>query len=45
MKLSAFDRAVNETFGLPIVRTSVDYGAAFDIAWQGHARVDSLQNT
>jgi 4-hydroxythreonine-4-phosphate dehydrogenase len=27
----------NVTIGLPIVRTSVDHGTAFDIAWQGKA--------
>lgn len=42
MKLLAFDRAVNVTLGLPIIRTSVDHGTAFDIAWQGVARIDSL---
>jgi 4-hydroxythreonine-4-phosphate dehydrogenase len=33
---------VNVTLGLPIVRTSVDHGTAFDIAWQGKADVSSL---
>lgn len=42
MKLYAFDRTVNVTLGLPIIRTSVDHGTAFDIAWQGVARIDSL---
>ena len=42
MKLIAFDHAVNVTLGLPIIRTSVDHGTAFDIAWQGIARIDSL---
>lgn len=42
MKLLAFDRAVNVTLGLPIIRTSVDHGTAFDIAWKGVARIDSL---
>ena len=37
MKLSAFSEGVNVTVGLPIVRTSVDHGTAFDIAWQGKA--------
>ena len=32
MKLLAFGKAVNVTIGLPIVRTSVDHGTAFDIA-------------
>ena len=44
MKLFAFDRAVNVTLGLPIIRTSVDHGTAFDIAWQGIARIDSLRH-
>ena len=33
---------VNVTVGLPVVRTSVDHGVAFDIAGQGVARPDSL---
>jgi 4-hydroxythreonine-4-phosphate dehydrogenase len=37
-KLIGFDRAVNITLGLPIVRTSPSHGAAFDIAWRGIAR-------
>ena len=37
MKLIAFGRAVNVTLGLPIVRTSVDHGAGFDIAGRGLA--------
>lgn len=44
MKLFAFDRAVNVTLGLPIIRTSVDHGTAFDIAWKGIARIDSLSH-
>ena len=35
LKTVGFDRAVNVTLGLPIVRTSVAHGTAFDIAWQG----------
>ncbi len=42
LKALAFDRAVNITLGLPIVRTSVDHGTAFDIAWQGEADPRSL---
>lgn len=34
-KLVAFDEAVNITLGLPIIRTSVDHGTAFDIAGKG----------
>ncbi|MDO8365110.1 MAG: 4-hydroxythreonine-4-phosphate dehydrogenase PdxA [Actinomycetota bacterium] len=44
MKLIAFDTGVNVTLGLPIVRTSVDHGTAFDIAWKGEAFTDSLQH-
>jgi 4-phospho-D-threonate 3-dehydrogenase / 4-phospho-D-erythronate 3-dehydrogenase len=36
-KLIAFDETVNVTLGLPIMRTSVDHGTAFDIAWKGVA--------
>jgi 4-hydroxythreonine-4-phosphate dehydrogenase len=41
-KMLAFDTGVNTTLGLPIVRTSVDHGTAFDIAWQGKADPQSL---
>jgi 4-hydroxythreonine-4-phosphate dehydrogenase len=41
-KMLAFDTGVNLTLGLPIVRTSVDHGTAFDIAWQGKANPMSL---
>ena len=37
MKLLAFGDAVNVTAGLSIVRTSVDHGTAYDIAWRGQA--------
>jgi 4-phospho-D-threonate 3-dehydrogenase / 4-phospho-D-erythronate 3-dehydrogenase len=37
VKLIAFDTTVNVTLGLPIERTSVDHGTAFDIAWKGVA--------
>jgi 4-hydroxythreonine-4-phosphate dehydrogenase len=33
---------VTVTLGLPIVRTSVDHGTAFDIAWQGIASEESM---
>jgi 4-hydroxythreonine-4-phosphate dehydrogenase len=42
VKLLAFGRAVNVTLGLPIIRTSVDHGTAFDIARQGLADEGSL---
>ncbi|MBT4526160.1 MAG: 4-hydroxythreonine-4-phosphate dehydrogenase PdxA [Deltaproteobacteria bacterium] len=41
-KLVAFDTAVNVTVGLPIIRTSVDHGTAFDIAGKGIAKSDNL---
>lgn len=44
MKLLAFDTGVNVTLGLPIVRTSVDHGTAFDIAWKGEAFTVSLDH-
>ncbi len=44
MKLLAFDSGVNVTLGLPIVRTSVDHGTAFDIAWTGTAFTDSVRH-
>ncbi len=37
LKLVAFQRAVNVTLGLPIIRTSPSHGTAFDIAGQGKA--------
>lgn len=42
LKLIAIDEGVNVTLGIPIVRTSVDHGTAFDIAGQGIAREHSL---
>jgi 4-hydroxythreonine-4-phosphate dehydrogenase len=42
LKALAFDTAINTTLGLPVVRTSVDHGTAFDIAWQGKANPSSL---
>ena len=42
LKALAFDSAINTTLGLPVVRTSVDHGTAFDIAWQGKASANSL---
>ena len=42
LKTVGFDRVVNVTLGLPIVRTSVAHGTAFDIAWRGLARTESL---
>jgi 4-hydroxythreonine-4-phosphate dehydrogenase len=42
VKLVAFGRAVNVTLGLPIIRTSVDHGTAFDIAGKGIADAESM---
>lgn len=42
LKLIAMDEGVNVTLGIPLVRTSVDHGTAFDIAGQGVAREESL---
>lgn len=41
-KLIAFETTVNVTLGLPIDRTSVDHGTAFDIAWRGIARHENM---
>ncbi len=42
MKLLAFDSGVNVSIGLPILRTSVDHGTAFDIAGTGQASEESM---
>ena len=42
MKLLAFDSGVNVSLGLPVIRTSVDHGTAFDIAGTGRASEASL---
>ena len=42
LKYAGFGRAVNITLGLPIVRTSVDHGTAFDLAGTGKADPGSL---
>lgn len=42
MKLLGFDEGVNVSIGLPIIRTSVDHGTAFDIVGRNIAREDSL---
>jgi 4-hydroxythreonine-4-phosphate dehydrogenase len=42
VKLLAFGQAVNVTIGLPIIRTSVDHGTAFDIAGKGVADPGSM---
>jgi 4-hydroxythreonine-4-phosphate dehydrogenase len=42
LKYAGFGHAVNVTLGLPIIRTSVDHGTAFDIAGKGRADMGSL---
>jgi 4-hydroxythreonine-4-phosphate dehydrogenase len=42
LKLLGMHAAVNITLGLPIVRTSVAHGTAFDRAWKGTARRDGM---
>ena len=42
-KLIAFDTTVNVSLGLPIRRTSVDHGTAFDIAWLGKASAVNMR--
>jgi 4-hydroxythreonine-4-phosphate dehydrogenase len=42
LKLLGMHAAVNITLGLPIVRTSVAHGTAFDRAWQGTARAEGM---
>ncbi|OED43653.1 4-hydroxythreonine-4-phosphate dehydrogenase PdxA [Chromatiales bacterium (ex Bugula neritina AB1)] len=43
LKYAGFGNAVNITFGLPIIRTSVDHGTALDLAGSGKASGGSLQ--
>ena len=43
MKVVAFGDAVNVTMGLSIVRTSVDHGTAYDIAWKGEADASGMR--
>ena len=44
VKMLAFDRAVNVTIGLPIIRTSPAHGTAFDIAGKGVANAESMKS-
>jgi 4-hydroxythreonine-4-phosphate dehydrogenase len=44
VKCLAFGEAVNVTLGLPIVRTSVDHGTAFDRAWKGGVESTSMEH-
>lgn len=43
MKLLDFERTVNVSLGLPIIRTSVDHGTAFDIAGKNQADPSSMK--
>jgi 4-hydroxythreonine-4-phosphate dehydrogenase len=43
VKMAAFDRAVNVTIGLPIIRTSPGHGTAFDIAGKGIANENAMK--
>jgi 4-hydroxythreonine-4-phosphate dehydrogenase len=43
LKYAGFGQAVNVTLGLPIVRTSVDHGTAYDLAGTGRADAGSLR--
>lgn len=42
LKLLGFYDGVNITAGLPFIRTSCDHGTAFDIAWTGQAKPESM---
>ncbi len=42
LKLLGMHQAVNVTLGLPIIRTSVAHGTAFDIAWKRQAETSSM---
>lgn len=42
LKLLGFNSGVNITAGLPFIRTSVDHGTAFEIAWKGIANEESM---
>ena len=42
IKHAGFERAVNVTLGLPLIRTSPDHGTAFDLAGTGRADPASL---
>jgi 4-hydroxythreonine-4-phosphate dehydrogenase len=42
LKLLDMYRAVNVTLGLPIIRTSVAHGTAFDLAWRGQAEIQGM---
>lgn len=43
LKALSFGRCVNWTLGLPIIRTSVDHGTAYELAWTGQADTGSAK--
>lgn len=45
LKLLGFYDGVNITAGLPFIRTSADHGTAFDIAWTGKAKSESMSTS
>ncbi len=45
LKLLGFYDGVNITAGLPFIRTSADHGTAFDIAWTGKAKPESMSTS
>ena len=44
VKLLYFDQSVNVTLGVPFIRTSVDHGTAFDIAYKNKASAKNMLN-
>lgn len=44
MKLLDFDDTVNVSLGIPIIRTSVDHGTAFDIAGKNKASEQNMKS-
>jgi 4-hydroxythreonine-4-phosphate dehydrogenase len=42
IKVHGFERSVSVALGFPFIRTSVDHGTAFDIAWKGMANAESM---
>ena len=45
VKLLYFDQSVNVTLGVPFIRTSVDHGTAFDIAYKNRASAKNMLNS
>ena len=44
VKVMGIDEGINITVGLPLIRTSVDHGTAYDIAGKGVAKEVNMQN-